>query len=375
MYCRYIDDCCIVTSTQSEMDECFRILNQQSQYIKLTRETPRDGWLAYLNIQLMLSNGVVRVKWYRKESSKNIIVHAASAHPTAVKRAVIRNMLKTATDVCSGEIERQGSLKQAFDILHSNGYQTKPRKTRRLLNVSSTVERSDKLLLWLPFISDRISAAIRKCLIRAQLHDDVVLVNIPNDNIKRQLIRNRLYDRTCVVENCTICPYGKIGDCVKTGVIYEIECSVFRESRIHQEFMSGQKTGILLADSGYRAENFILKPILRENRTPAEERFTTAQCRDRAIVERASGSLKKQFSSLHSELRYSPQRCGKIIVAACALGNLAIILKEEEFPDDPDDPVDGVESDEDDALYEEPDTAAGVSLQQRIIISLFCNVT
>ncbi|EYC29812.1 hypothetical protein Y032_0005g2276 [Ancylostoma ceylanicum] len=150
---------------------------------------------------------------------------------------------------------------------------------------------------------------------------------------------------------------------------------VFRESRIHQEFMSGQKTGILLADSGYRAENFILKPILRENRTPAEERFTTAQCRDRAIVERASGSLKKQFSSLHSELRYSPQRCGKIIVAACALGNLAIILKEEEFPDDPDDPVDGVESDEDDALYEEPDTAAGVSLQQRIIISLFCNVT
>ncbi|EYB90256.1 hypothetical protein Y032_0222g2630 [Ancylostoma ceylanicum] len=226
MYCRYIDDCCIVTSTQSEMDECFRILNQQSQYIKLTRETPRDGWLAYLNIQLMLSNGVVRVKWYRKESSKNIIVHAASAHPTAVKRAVIRNMLKTATDVCSGEIERQESLKQAFDILHSNGYQTKPRKTRRLRNVSSTVERSDKLLLCLPFISDRISAAIRKCLIRAQLHDDVVLVNIPNDNIKRQLIRNRLYDRTCVVENCTICPYGKIGDCVKTGVIYEIECSV-----------------------------------------------------------------------------------------------------------------------------------------------------
>ncbi|EYC20993.1 hypothetical protein Y032_0020g172 [Ancylostoma ceylanicum] len=226
MYCRYIDDCCIVTSTQSEMDECFRILNQQSQYIKLTRETPRDGWLPYLNTQLMLSNGVVRVKWYRKESSKNIIVHAASAHPIAVKRAVIRNMLKTATDVCSGEIERQESLEQAFNILHNNGYQTKPRKTRKLRNASFTEERSNKLLLCLPFVSDRISAAIRKCLIRAQLHDDVVLVNIPNDNIKRQLVRNRLYDRSCVVESCTICPYGKIGDCVRTGVIYEIERSV-----------------------------------------------------------------------------------------------------------------------------------------------------
>ncbi|EYB95478.1 hypothetical protein Y032_0159g3283 [Ancylostoma ceylanicum] len=69
----------------------------------------------------MLSNGVVRVKWYRKESSKNIIAHAASAHPTAVKCAVIRNMLKTATDVFSGEIERQESLEEAFNILHNNG--------------------------------------------------------------------------------------------------------------------------------------------------------------------------------------------------------------------------------------------------------------
>ncbi|EYC28070.1 hypothetical protein Y032_0008g316 [Ancylostoma ceylanicum] len=41
-YCRYIDECYIVTSTQTGMDECFRILNQQSQYIKLTRETPHN---------------------------------------------------------------------------------------------------------------------------------------------------------------------------------------------------------------------------------------------------------------------------------------------------------------------------------------------
>ncbi|EYC44537.1 hypothetical protein Y032_0458g1830 [Ancylostoma ceylanicum] len=225
MYCRYIDDCCIVTSTQSEMDECFKILNQQSQYIKLTRETPRDGWLPYLNTQLMLCNGVVRVKWYRKESSKNIIVHAASAHPVAVKRAVIHNMLKTATSVCSGEVERQESLNLASNILYSNGYKAKPRtKTPRISN--SPRERGSKLLLCLPFISDRISTAIRQCLKRAQLHDDVTLVNIPNDNIKRQLIRNRLYDKACVSENCVICPYGKVGDCGKTGVIYELECLV-----------------------------------------------------------------------------------------------------------------------------------------------------
>ncbi|VDO30958.1 unnamed protein product [Haemonchus placei] len=38
MYCRYIDDRFVITSTQSETDELFNILNSQSQYIKLTRE-------------------------------------------------------------------------------------------------------------------------------------------------------------------------------------------------------------------------------------------------------------------------------------------------------------------------------------------------
>ncbi|XGW24102.1 hypothetical protein V3C99_005929 [Haemonchus contortus] len=100
MYCRYINDC-FVTSTQSEMDECFRIMNEQSQYIKLFREVPRDGWLPYLNTQVKVSSGVASVKWYRKTSSKNILLHATSSHPQAVRRVVVSNMLRTATSVCT----------------------------------------------------------------------------------------------------------------------------------------------------------------------------------------------------------------------------------------------------------------------------------
>ncbi|VDL64221.1 unnamed protein product [Nippostrongylus brasiliensis] len=106
LYCRYIDDCFIITSTQSEMDECFRILNDQSQYIRLTRETPSNGWLPYLNTQVKVSDGMVSVKWYRKGSSKNILINVKSAHPTAVKRDVVRNMFKTATAVCTDEPPR-----------------------------------------------------------------------------------------------------------------------------------------------------------------------------------------------------------------------------------------------------------------------------
>ena len=221
MYCRYIDDCCIVTSTQSEMDECFRILNQQSQYIKLTRETPQNGWLSYLNTQVKLSNGIVNVKWYRKGSSKNILLNAKSAHPTVMKRAVIRNMFRTVAQVCIGESEYRESRSLAQRIASDNGYAASRFQQRRTSHDSI---RREKIPLCLPFISDKVSTAIQQCIVRAQLQDDVVLVNIPNSNIKKQLVRNRLYDKECITDQCTICPYGKVGDCAKMGVVYQIEC-------------------------------------------------------------------------------------------------------------------------------------------------------
>uniref|UniRef100_A0A7I4YX19 Reverse transcriptase domain-containing protein n=1 Tax=Haemonchus contortus TaxID=6289 RepID=A0A7I4YX19_HAECO len=192
MYCRYIDDCSIVTSTQSEMDKRFRIMNEQSQYIRLTREIPKDGWLPYLNTQIKVSSGIVHVKWYRKRSSKNILIHATSAHPSAVKRAVIRNMYRTAARMCSGVTEREESRRLASAIARSNGCTVPHGNTGRSHVDRRNTSRQNRLPLCLPFISDKVSAAIQRCIVRAQLSDYVILVNIPPNNIKRQLMRNRL---------------------------------------------------------------------------------------------------------------------------------------------------------------------------------------
>lgn len=128
LYCPCSDDCFIVTSTQSEMDKSFWTLGQQTQWINLTRETSRNGWIQ-LNILFMLFLWYDRVKLYRKESLKNI-VHSSSANPAAVKRAALRKMLKTATGVSSSERE---FLRIPPSILHSNAYQTKPRRTKKPL--------------------------------------------------------------------------------------------------------------------------------------------------------------------------------------------------------------------------------------------------
>ncbi|KAL6725197.1 hypothetical protein Aduo_007266 [Ancylostoma duodenale] len=144
---------------------------------------------------------------------------------------------------------------------------------------------------------------------------------------------------------------------------------VFKESRIYREFQQREKEGIILADSAYAAEAFLLKPILRANRTPAEERYTSAVGVGRAVVERAIGSLKRQFM-LHHELRYEPERCAKIIIACCALRNVCIELNEPEF-----ELQRPMEEEVDDFFIldtEAPrDTAAGAAMRQHIIDTYF----
>ena len=256
MYCRYIDDCCVVTSTQPEMNECFRILNEQSQHIKLTRERPRDGWLPYLNTQIHLSDGTVRVKWYRKETSQNIILHAKSAHPIAVKRAVIRNMFKTVNEICTGNEELVESRKLAREIAQSNGYSFPRKRSRRTRRpIVDQNSHSNKLPLCLPFISDKVSAAIKQCIVHAQLQNDVMLINISNDNLKIHLVRNRACDIECVSSECVTCPYGRTGDCAKLGVVYQLECmscnafhigETGRVLRVRiEEHMAGKRKGNL----------------------------------------------------------------------------------------------------------------------------------
>ena len=229
MYCRYIDDCFVATSTQSEMDELFNILNAQSQYITFTREVPCEGWLPYLNCQVRVTNGEYNVKWYRKPSSKNIIIHAKSAHPKAMKRAVVCNMYRTALGVCTGNEEREESRQIASRIASLNGYSAQRRNRNQDRHIEHNAAwQENKICLQLPFISDQVTAAVRRSILRAGLGNDVILVNIPGDNIKRQLVRNRLYDRSCITASCVICPNGRSGDCAQRGVVYQLQCLACR---------------------------------------------------------------------------------------------------------------------------------------------------
>uniref|UniRef100_A0A7I4Y5W9 Reverse transcriptase domain-containing protein n=1 Tax=Haemonchus contortus TaxID=6289 RepID=A0A7I4Y5W9_HAECO len=226
LYYRYIDDCLIICSTQEEMDNCYDLLNEQSQNINFTREKPVEDWLPFFNIQVQVRRGIARTKWYHKPSCKNIIVHSQSAHPIKTKQAVVNNMFRVANKVSSDAELKKESLHLAQSIASLNGYPCSGSIRRRYFPTPAVRERaqSDKAAFCLPFISEEVSRSIRSIVRRCGLQDDIRIVEIPPNTLRKLLVRSRLYDTVCDTPDCVVCPHGKVGDCMKVGVVYSIRC-------------------------------------------------------------------------------------------------------------------------------------------------------
>ena len=103
------------------------------------------------------------------------------------------------------------------------------RHRRRAVALNRHEGEETKVPFCVPFISDDLSAAIRSCVKKAGLQEMVRVVDIPPSNLKQRLVRNRLYDRLCTTPSCVICPYGKEGDCMTSGVVYLISCLQCKE--------------------------------------------------------------------------------------------------------------------------------------------------
>ncbi|WKY10752.1 hypothetical protein Q1695_002820 [Nippostrongylus brasiliensis] len=105
---------------------------------------------------------------------------------------------------------------------------------------------------------------------------------------------------------------------------------VFRTSTLYGQLKRGEIEGVLLGDSAYAAETFLLKPV-NIPRTEKEERYNRALNSARARIEQSFGVLKRQFHILHGECRYAPEKAAEIILACCVLRNISIMNRE---PDD-----------------------------------------
>ncbi|XP_052790083.1 putative nuclease HARBI1 [Mya arenaria] len=92
---------------------------------------------------------------------------------------------------------------------------------------------------------------------------------------------------------------------------------MFSEGILCQKLETGQIDGLLLGDSGYPCRKYLMTPYANP-RNLSEERFNTALCRTRVLIEQTFGMLKRRFAVLKYGIRTTPDRAA-VYVASCAM--------------------------------------------------------
>jgi len=107
---------------------------------------------------------------------------------------------------------------------------------------------------------------------------------------------------------------------------------IFRTSAVGRQLEKGShgwEEGVLLGDSGYPCNKFLMTPY-NQPQSLSQEKFNRAHKTTRCVIERSFSLLKRRFHILHSEIRMSADRVGTIIAASFVLHNIAVSLREPE---------------------------------------------
>ena len=108
---------------------------------------------------------------------------------------------------------------------------------------------------------------------------------------------------------------------------------IFENSNIADKLRDGALDGILLGDSGYACQAYLLTPILNP-KNGGEVHYNTPHRCTRCVIERCFGLLKRRFPCLHLGLRTALANTLVIIVATAVLHNFGLIHREQDFDED-----------------------------------------
>ena len=147
-----------------------------------------------------------------------------------------------------------------------------------------------------------------------------IKIQKPQENAENYINRKGIYS----INTQVVCDHKlRIVDivCRWPGSVHDAR--IFENSIIKHNLATRILDGIILGDSGYPCNNYILTPVLRPRREE-ERRYNASHIRTRNSVERCFGVLKRRFLCLEGKLRYSENFCCKIILACAILHNFAI---------------------------------------------------
>jgi nuclease HARBI1 len=130
--------------------------------------------------------------------------------------------------------------------------------------------------------------------------------------------------------------------CDNTGYISDVvarwpgsvhDSTIFDNCQLRAHLETGAAHGYLVGDGGYACRRYLLTPLTNPT-TLAEKAYNAAQISARNCIERTNGRLKRRFPAVKYGMRLRIDHILPVIVATVVLHNIAVVLGDEDPPDD-----------------------------------------
>ncbi|XP_045463451.1 uncharacterized protein LOC123673068 [Harmonia axyridis] len=207
---KFVDDL-LLTVPKTHIQTTLKCFNSYSKNLQFTLEVENlEQCVPFLDTKVQRQDDVIKLKWHRKETHSNKMIHYNSDHNINIKINMIKQMKNRIRRICHESYIQEG-IQNLLEILRQNGYPYGMLK--KLLYASDTTEapqliRSEEVTEEIHYASyPNIHGLTKK------------LINI----FKHEKVKIAIYNKKTVGNL-----YTKLKDPIQTllksNVVYEVKC-------------------------------------------------------------------------------------------------------------------------------------------------------
>ena len=122
MFCRYVDDCFVVSNDEESLNKFFNNLNEIHTKIKFTKELEVSGVLPFLDVLIENSAEGLKTSTYRKPTHTGLYTRWLSFIPKYMKSNIVNKLLQRSYTICSTYKLIVADFERIASMLQKHGY-------------------------------------------------------------------------------------------------------------------------------------------------------------------------------------------------------------------------------------------------------------
>ena len=211
VYIRYVDDCLVISKTESENEDIFQKLNSLHKKISFTKEVEENNQLPFLDILIIKDKTSFLTNVYRKTTFTGQYLHYQSFCSKKRKVNLIKTLYHRAYRICSKEL-LHSEVERIKEILIKNGYP--PDLIKRVIKSHHNNINQPRLfgpekfpaILKLPYIGEksRVFESKLKDLTKTSYNQVLPRVIFLSKSLLKVQLKDPIpdQDKSCVVYKC-----------------------------------------------------------------------------------------------------------------------------------------------------------------------------